>query len=447
MTEERNGHSLQNCGTGFGGTVKIACIGGGPAGLYFSILMKLADAGCEITVFERNKAGSSFGWGVTLEPELMQKLYSNDPESAREIEKNGFSWREQFIDIRGERIVYESGVDICNFNRPDLVAILAARAGRLGVRIEYGHEVLSAAQLPDADLIVAADGVSSQLRQENPNFGTEVRLSSDKYIWLGTDKVFDTFAYHFIETSGGWLWASSYGVGSGLSTFVVHTRPATWKSLGFDRMPIRDSLTFLEELFKDQLQGHRLMGQVDDKANARWLSFRNVTNQRWHDGRVVLAGDSAHTTHFSAGQGTRLAIEDAIALAENLQRGADIQISLESYDQQRRAELRPTQSQARLSGQWFENISRYVDLPPSEFGVLLHARRSPLLPLLPPRLFYRLNQASREVPILRYMRRRAGSMVKALRNRRVPGVISGKDARANASTGTSAASGAKTGKQ
>ncbi len=122
--------------------MKIACIGGGPAGLYFSILMKLADPGCEITVFERNKAGSSFGWGVTLEPGLMQKLYRNDPESAREIEKNGFSWREQFIDIHGERIVYESGVDIYNFNRPDLVAILAARAGRLGVRIEYGREVL-----------------------------------------------------------------------------------------------------------------------------------------------------------------------------------------------------------------------------------------------------------------------------------------------------------------
>ena len=266
-----------------------------------------------------------------------------------------------------------------------------------------------------ADLIVAADGVSSQLRQENPNFGTEVRLSSDKYIWRGTDKVFDTFAYHFIETGGGWLWASSYGVGSGLSTFVVHTRPATWKALGFDRMPIRDSLTFLEELFEDQLQGHRLMGQVDDETNARWLSFRNVTNQHWHDGKVVLAGDSAHTTHFSAGQGTRLAIEDAIALAENLQRETDIQIALESYDQQRRAELRPTQSQARLSGQWFENISRYVELPPREFGVLLHARRSPLLPLLPPRLFYRLNQASREVPILRHMRHRAGAMVKALR--------------------------------
>jgi 2-polyprenyl-6-methoxyphenol hydroxylase-like FAD-dependent oxidoreductase len=427
--------------------VKIACIGGGPAGLYFSILMKLADPGCEVTVFERNKAGSSFGWGVTLEPELMQKLYSNDPESAREIAQSGFSWRKQFIDIRGERIVYESGVDIYNFNRPDLVAILAARAARLGVRIEYGHEVLSASELPDTDLIVAADGVSSQLREKNLNFGTEVRLSSDKYIWLGTDKVFDTFAYHFVETGGGWLWASSYGVGSGLSTFVVHTLPETWRSLGFNEMPIRDSLAVLEELFKDQLEGHRLMGQVDDETNARWLSFRNVTNQRWHDGKVVLAGDSAHTTHFSAGQGTRLAIEDAIALAENLHRGADIEIALESYDRQRRAELLPTQGQARRSGQWFENISRYVDLPPREFGVLLHARRSSLLPLLPPRLFYQLNQASREVPVLRYMRRRAGSLVKALSNRRAHDVSSSIDARTSASTETSAVTGTKTGEQ
>lgn len=196
--------------------------------------------------------------------------------------------------------------DIYNYNRPDLVGVLAARAQRLGVRIEYDHEVLSASQLPEADLIVAADGVNSRIRQENGNFGTDIRLSHDKYIWLGTDKVFDTFAYHFIRTGNGWLWASTYRVGSELSTFVVHTSPGTWTALGFDMMPIRDSLSVLEELFKDQLEGHRLLGQVGDETNARWLSFRNVSNQRWHDGEVVLAGDSAHTTHFSTGDGARL---------------------------------------------------------------------------------------------------------------------------------------------
>jgi len=405
--------------------VRIACIGGGPAGLYFAILAKQADPEREITVFERSNAGSSYGWGVTFEPEILQQLHRHDPESAREIVARGFSWRQQFIDIRGERVVYDNGADIYNFNRPDLVAILAARAQRLGVRMEYGHEVLSDSQLPDADLIVAADGVNSRIRTGNKNFGTDVRLSHDKYIWLGTDKAFDTFAYHFAETEGGWLWASSYGVGSNLSTFVVHTSPETWKSLGFDVMPMADSLAVLEELFKAQLEGHRLMGQVGGETSARWLSFRNVSNQRWYDGKVVLAGDSAHTTHFSAGQGTRLAIQDAIALAGHLSGPDDLGPALESYEQQRRAELQPQQDQARLSAQWFENISRYIDLPPRQFGVLLHARRSPLLPLLPPRLFYALNQASREVGVLRHIRRRAGPVVKALGRRRSAGASSG----------------------
>ena len=400
--------------------MRIACVGGGPAGLYFSLLMKRHDPRHDITVFERSKVGSSFGWGVTLEPSLLRKLYSKDPESAQEIEQTAFRWRKQFIYIRGERVAYNGDGDIYNYNRPDLVNVLTARAQELGVRVDYGHEVLSASQLPEADLIVAADGVSSRIRQENEDFGTSIRLSHDKYIWLGTDKVFDTFAYHFIRTDHGWLWASTYGVGSKLSTFVVHTSPETWAALGFDMMPVRDSLSVLGELFKDQLEGHRLIGQVGDETNARWLSFRNVTNQRWHDGNVVLAGDSARTTHFSAGEGTRLALEDAIALAENVCHHDDLEVALESYERQRRAEVRRTQSEARLSDQWFENISRYIDLEPRQLCVLVQARRSALLPLLPPRLFYHLNHASREVAILRQIRRRAEPLVMALHNRRAP---------------------------
>jgi 2-polyprenyl-6-methoxyphenol hydroxylase-like FAD-dependent oxidoreductase len=272
--------------------------------------------------------------------------------------------------------------------------------------------VLSAAQLPEADLILAADGANSRIRQANPNFGTDIRMSQDKYIWLGTDRIFDAFAFHFVQTSGGWLWAATYGVGSKLSTFVVQCSPETWTSLGFDTMQAADSLAILEELFKDQLDGHRLMGQVGDAANARWLNFRNVSNQSWHDGKVVLAGDSAHTTHFSIGQGTGLAIEDAIALAENVYRCDDLELALESYEQQRRAEMRLAQSKARLSGQWFENLSRYVALEPRQFAVLLHARCSPLLPLLPPRLFYQLQRASQEVVILRKLRKRQKAVVK-----------------------------------
>jgi 2-polyprenyl-6-methoxyphenol hydroxylase-like FAD-dependent oxidoreductase len=162
------------------------------------------------------------------------------------------------------------------------------------------------------------------------------------------------------------------------------------------------------------------MGQVGDETNARWLSFRNVSNQRWHAGRIVLAGDAAHTTHFSAGEGTRLAIEDAIALAENVQRHDDLEVALESYERQRRAEMRQAQYEARLSAQWFENLSRYIDLKPRQFGALVHARRSALLPLLPPQLFYHLNQVSREIGILRQIRRRIGQLAMALYHRRAP---------------------------
>jgi 2-polyprenyl-6-methoxyphenol hydroxylase-like FAD-dependent oxidoreductase len=373
--------------------VRIACVGGGPAGLYFAISLKLRAPEHDIVVYERKAADAAEGWGVTFAPDFLNRLRHNDPASARAIERNTLSWSRQYVCIRGERVPYDNGMEIYNLYRPRLVGILAARAAELGIRVEYGTEVSA---VPEADLVVAADGVSSRIR-DSGDFGTSMRLTHDKYIWLGTDKTFDAFAYHFAQTDSGWLWASTYGVASELGTFVVHCAPETWSGLGFDTMAASDCLTALEGIFKEELDGHRLMGRVGDATDIRWLSFRNVTNRRWHDGNVVLLGDSAHTTHFTAGLGTTLAMESAIVLADSVHRHGDLEQALPAYQRQRVAEMRGPDKEAVRSGQWFANVSRYIHLEPTRFATFVHARRSWLLPLFPPRTYYALHQLRRRV--------------------------------------------------
>ena len=382
--------------------MRITCVGGGPAGLYVAILAKLGAPGNDVTVYERHEEQAGHGWGVTFGSALLRKLHACDPESAQEIEGATLRWRDQFVDIHGERVSYTSGVEIFNLNRPRLVEILAARARQLGVRICYGREVASPRQLPDADVIVAADGTGSRIRESTGNFGTRVSQGDDKYIWLGTDRDFRAFAHHFVRTRHGWIWASSYGTEAELSTFVVHCAAGTWRSLGFDRMAASDGLAALRELYREQLEGHRLIGQLGDEAHARWHSSRSVTNDRWHVGNVVLVGDSAHATHFSTGEGTTQAIEDAIALVTSIGRNGGLENALATYERQRKAELRCVQRQAELSARFFADIPRYAGLRPGEFAAVLHARRSRLHQMLPPRLYSQLRKAS--VPVVRQLR-------------------------------------------
>jgi 2-polyprenyl-6-methoxyphenol hydroxylase-like FAD-dependent oxidoreductase len=271
---------------------------------------------------------------------------------------------------------------------------------------------MTPSQLPEADLIVACDGMNSRIRLMVGGFQTGVREGSNKYIWLGTDKVFESFTYSFVRTDSGWIWAYAYGIDTKSSTFIIECSTKTWAGLGFDNMPPHDHLSLLEKLFECHLDGHNLVGQAREGAHVRWLNFRTVTNQRWHDGRIVLAGDAAHTTHFTIGLGTKLAIEDAIVLAENFQHHSTLQLAVQSYERQRQAALLQPQSDARLSAQWFENISRYIDLEPHQFSILLHGRQSPILPRLPPELYYQLYQATEKVAILRELRRRIAPKVK-----------------------------------
>ena len=403
-----------------GDNMRIACVGGGPAGLYFALLMKLCDPGHDITVFERNTADSTQGWGVTFGRDLLKELHRSDPESAREIDQAAFRQFDQVVDIHGKLVLHPGGGGY-GISRQRLLDILADRAKGLGVHIEFDHEVMTSSQLPAADLIVACDGVNSRMRLEAGGFQTDVRLGGNKYLWLGTNKMFESFTYAFVYTDSGWVWAYGYGIGAGLSTFIIECSSETWAGLGFDTLSPQDSLSLLEELFERHLDDHPLLGQVQRGASAGWLNFRTVTNGRWHDGNIVLAGDAAHTTHFTIGSGTTLAIEDAVALAGNLQhRHGDQKLALESYERQRKAALLRPQSDARFSARWFENISRYIDLEPHEFSALLHGRRSPLLPHLSPHLYYRLHQATEEITVLGELRRRVGPKAKAIYSRHKP---------------------------
>jgi 2-polyprenyl-6-methoxyphenol hydroxylase-like FAD-dependent oxidoreductase len=397
--------------------VRITCVGAGPAGLYFAILAKLRNPAHEVTVIERDAPGQTRGWCLTLGADNLERLYRADPESARVIERDVYRWREEYLNIRGQRVVHASDFDIINITRARLVEILADRARELGVRVRYTEEISSLSQVADADLIVAADGVSSRLRNEIGSFGTQITLTRDKYIWLGTDRPFGALEFFFVETACGWVWAAAYGVQSDQSTFLIHSTQQTWSDLGFDTMPVADSLDVLRELFREPLAGYRLIGQGDDGNSGHWLSFRTVTNQRWHAGNVVLVGDGAHAIHFTTGLGTVMAMEDAIALADNLGRHDRLDLALEAYERQRKTELKPAQEAARLSSRWFTNVPRYINLNPNAFATALYTRRSPLLAVLPPWLWYQFHRAFSEVPMLRQLATRLYPAARAIGRR------------------------------
>lgn len=385
-------------------TVKIACVGGGPAGLYFALELKNRQPRHDITIFERGVPGATRGWGVVFWGDLLDKLYRTEPDAARAIEGASYAWDRQVVDLQDEQVTAAAprGYGI---RRQRLIEILARQAQAAGVRIEFGREITDPAQLPEADLIVACDGVGSRMRQRCENIRTDVRRGGNKYLWLGTDQVFRAFTFPFVRTDSGWIWAHAYGVAADSSTFIVECSAQTFAGLGFDTMPPDDCLRRLEKIFAGPLDGHQLIGP------ASWLSFRTVTSDPWHDGRVVLAGDAAHTTHFTIGSGTKLAIEDAIALADQLERHDQVETALRAYESERQAAILPAQLGARLSAQWFEHVPRYAGLGPRPFATLLRRRRSPLLPHIPPALAYWLYPTSRELPAVRRLRRWAGPKV------------------------------------
>ncbi|MEU5317833.1 FAD-dependent monooxygenase [Streptomyces sp. NPDC021056] len=390
--------------------MKVACVGGGPAGLYLSILLKRQDPSHDITVYERDPEGSTYGWGVTYWRGLLDKLHEHDPETARAVEEHSVRWNDGVAHVR-DLTTRHRGDEGHGIGRHRFLELLATRARELGVRLEFEYAV-TPENLPDADLVVAGDGVHSALRTAHAgHFGTEVRAGRNHYAWLGTTKVFDAFTFGFVETDHGWIWCYGYGFGPDRSTCVIECAPETWSGLGLDRADEAEGLTLLEKLFADVLDGHSLIGRPGADGGAQWLNFRTLTNRTWSRGNLVLIGDAAHTTHYSIGAGTTLALEDAIVLAAALREHTELPQALARYERQRKAELLSVQSAARYSAQWYENLPRYIHLPPQQMFALLGQRHSPLLPYVPPQLYYRLDKAAGQLEALRRLKRWLGPKI------------------------------------
>ena len=351
--------------------MRIVCIGGGPAGLYFSILMKKAVPAADITVVERNAPGVTFGWGVVFSDGTLEYLAENDRETHAAIRDAFVHWDAIDIFYRGETL-RSGGHGFSGIARRELLRLLQARCASLGVRLAFEQEVDDLDALGDADLIVAADGVNSKIRRAREDvFRPSIRRHDARYIWLGTRKRFDAFTFLFEENADGMFQVHAYGFDAETSTFIVECDERSWRAAGLDRKTVDESLAYLEALFAAHLDGHRLLAN-----HASWIQFLTVKNETWRDGRVVLVGDAAHTAHFSIGSGTKLAMEDAIALAAACSRGGSVDAALERYEADRRPIVERTQRAAEASLTWFENVRAHARAEPHEFAFSLLTRSS-----------------------------------------------------------------------
>jgi anthraniloyl-CoA monooxygenase len=357
--------------------MKIQCIGGGPAGIYFASLMKIRNPAHEVTVIESNQAGETTGWGLVLTDGLLTKLEANDPVSARRIRDSLISWSNVEVEVKGRRVT-SGGHGFLGISRLNLITILQQRAEELGVAVDY-ERWYDPGELPgsDADLIVASDGANSRIRTCYPNwFDAHNDLRPNKYIWLGTRKTFENaFKFIFERTPGGWVWAHCYQFDANTSAFVVECCEDTWRNLGFDVMTPEEAAERCREIFAAHLDGHPLLINDARRRRSLWTSFNVVRCGRWHHGRTVLLGNSAHTAHFSIGSGTRIALEDAIALADaldGLERPDPERLG--AYQELRQAQTARLHAAAMNSMLWFENIAPYLDQDPLQFTYALLTR-------------------------------------------------------------------------
>ncbi len=357
--------------------MRVACLGGGPAGLYFAISMKLRDPAHEVAVIERNRANDTFGWGVVLSDDALDKLQTNDPKSAQAIRDHFAYWDDIAVVHKGQRTV-SGGHGFAGIGRKQMLILLQERARELGVGLQFETEFKSAEDYrKEYDIVVGCDGINSRVRAEYADaFKPDIDTRKCKFVWLGTHQKFnDAFTFIFEKTEHGWIWAHVYQFDANTATFIVECSEETWDRFGFEGMSKEEIVETCRKVFEDHLGGHELMSNAEHlRGSAVWINFPRVLCETWYHENVVLLGDASATAHFSIGSGSRLAFDSAIALADYLHSEADMEAAFQRYQDERRLEVLRLQSAARNSLEWFEEVERYLDLDPVQFNYSLLTR-------------------------------------------------------------------------
>lgn len=349
--------------------MKIAVVGGGPAGLYFSLLMKKARPEHDVLLMERNPAGATYGWGVVFSDRTLTSFREADYKTYEEITNRFIIW--DAIDVRyRDQVIRCGGQVFSGIARKALLALLQARCAELGVTMGFERELGDLAELDGYDLVVAADGVRSTLREARADdFRPRFQTGRSRYIWFGTSRVFDSFTFAFRANSHGFFQAHAYPFDGRMSTFIVECDEGAWRAAGLDSADEQTSIAYCQKLFAEDLKGRPLVSN-----DSRWLRFETLKNKSWHHENIVLLGDAAHTAHFSIGSGTKMAMEDSIALVRALTGRSDIESALTDYELERKPRVQRLQEAARQSQTYFESTRFYKDMEPLQFAFHLLSR-------------------------------------------------------------------------
>lgn len=349
--------------------MRVVCIGGGPAGLYLGILLKLADPSHEVRIVERNRSDDTFGFGVVFSDATMDNLAAADAVTYQQIRDQFWHWDAIDTFVKGERL-RSTGHGFAGMSRMRLLQILQERCRELGVVLEFETEVANPEELDGCDLLVGADGLSSRVREHwRDDFQPQVDMRPNRFVWLGTSFPYEAFTFYFKENEHGLFRVHAYRYAPGQSTFILECTEETFESTGLDAMDEDATVAYVRELFGDELQGHTLL-----KNRSIWRQFPTISARRWSHGHRVLLGDAVHTAHFSIGSGTKLALEDAIALSAALKKHSDVEQALGAYEKERRPDVESLQRAAQTSLEWFEDTERYSSMDPIQFNFSMLTR-------------------------------------------------------------------------